>query len=97
MSVKIAGDRIVSSSEVGRRFGEFLDGLEEGEWVVLRHGKPTAVLLDFKRYEELCRELEELRALVDHLNLCLEIQERKGDRRLSAEEVARELGLEDPL
>ncbi|MCK4394681.1 type II toxin-antitoxin system prevent-host-death family antitoxin [Candidatus Bipolaricaulota bacterium] len=93
MSLSIKGDQMVTSSEVGRHFGEFLARVKEGELIVLRHGRPEAVLVDFKRYEALHKELEELGELVDHLNLYLEIQERKGDRVLSAEEAASELGL----
>ena len=93
MSLSIRGDQMVTSSEIGRHFGEFLDRVKEGELIVLRHGKPEAVLVDFKRYEALHKELEELGELVDHLNLYLEIQERKGDRVFSAEEVAAELEL----
>ena len=93
MSLSIKGDQMVTSSEVGRHFGEFLARVKEGELIVLRHGRPEAVLVDFKRYEALHKELEELGELVDHLNLYLGIQERKGDRVLSAEEAASELGL----
>ncbi|MBI1741726.1 type II toxin-antitoxin system prevent-host-death family antitoxin [Candidatus Acetothermia bacterium] len=93
MSLRIAGNRMVTSSEVGRHFGEFLDRLKEGELIVLRHGRPEAVVVDFPSYEQLHQELRELRELVDHLNLFLEIQGRRGDRVLSAEEVAAELGL----
>lgn len=94
MSLSIAGNRMVTSSEVGRHFGEFLDKLGEGELIVLRHGRPEAVIVDFQHYEKLHQELKELRELVDHLNLCLETQQRRGDRVLSAEAVAAELGLE---
>lgn len=94
MSLNIKGDQMVTSSEVGRHFGRFLERVQEGELIVLRHGRPEAVLVAFKRYEALHKELEELQELVDHLNLYIEIQERKGDRVLSAEEVADELGLE---
>ncbi|MCL6642451.1 MAG: type II toxin-antitoxin system prevent-host-death family antitoxin [Candidatus Bipolaricaulota bacterium] len=93
MGVSIAGKRLVTSSEVGRHFGELLDRLKEGELIVLRHGRPKAVIVDFQSYEKLHQELRELRELVDHLNLYIEIQERRGDRVLSAEEVAAELGL----
>jgi len=93
MSLSIRGDQMVTSSEIGRHFGEFLDRVKGSELIVLRHGKPEAVLVDFKHYEALHKELEELGELVDHLNLYLEIQERKGDRVFSAEEVADELGL----
>lgn len=94
MGLSIASNRMVTSSEVSRHFGEFLDRLDEGEWIVLRHGRPHAVIVDFQRYEQLLQELKELRELVDHLNLCLEIEQRRGDRLLSAEEVAKELGLQ---
>lgn len=94
MGLNIDHERMVISSEVGRQFGKFLARVKEGELIVLRHGRPEAVLVDFKRYEALHKEIEELQALVDHLNLYLEIQERRGDRVLSAEEVAGELGLE---
>ncbi len=93
MSLNIKADRMVTSSEMGRHFGEFLDRVKEGELVVLRHGKPEAILVDFKDYEAFLTEQEELRELVDHLNLYLEIQERKSDKVLSAREVADELGL----
>lgn len=93
MSLSISSDRMVTSSEIGRHFGEFLGRVGEGELIVFRHGRPEAVLVDFKRYEALHKELEELRELVDHLNLYLEIQERRGDRVLSAQEVAGELEL----
>lgn len=93
MSLSIKGDRMVTSSEVVRHFGRFLDRVKEGELIVLRHGRPEAVLVNFTHYEALHTELEELRELVDHLNLYLEIQERKGNQVLSAEEVASELGL----
>jgi prevent-host-death family protein len=93
MGLSIVGNRMVTSSEVGRHFGELLDRLKEGELIVLRHGRPKAVIVDFQAYEKLHQELRELRELVDHLNLYLEIQERRGDRVLSGEEVAAELGL----
>jgi len=84
---------MVTSSEAGRHFGEFLDRVKEGELIVLRHGRPEAVIVDFQHYEKLHQELKELRELVDHLNLFLEIQARKDDRVLSADEVVSELGL----
>ena len=93
MSLRIKSDRMVTSSEVGRHFGESLDRLKGSELIVLRHGRPTAAIVDFDRYEELHQELQELRDLVNHLNISLEIQERKGDRMFSADEVADELGL----
>ena len=93
MSLRIKSDRMVTSSEVGRHFGESLDRLKGSELIVLRHGRPTAAIVDFDRYEELHQELQELRDLVSHLNISLEIQERKGDRMFSADEVADELGL----
>ena len=93
MSLRIKSDRMVTSSEVGRHFGKSLDRLKGSELIVLRHGRPTAAIVDFDRYEELHQELQELRDLVNHLNISLEIQERKGDRMFSADEVADELGL----
>ena len=93
MSLSIESDRMVTSSEVGRHFGESLDRIKESELIVLRHGRPTAVIVDFECYEKFHQELQELRDLVDHLNLSLEIQERKGDRVFSADEVAEKLGL----
>ncbi|MCS7274241.1 MAG: type II toxin-antitoxin system Phd/YefM family antitoxin [Candidatus Bipolaricaulota bacterium] len=90
----VASGRVVRSSEVSRHFGELLDKLDQGELIVLRHGRPEAVIVDFQRYEQLHQELKELRALVDHLHLCLEIEQRRGDRVLPAEAVAKELGLE---
>lgn len=93
MSLSVKSDQMVTSSEVGRHFGEFLARVKERDLIVLRHGRPEAMLVDFKRYEALHKELEELGELVDHLNLYLEIQERKGDRVLSAEEAASELEL----
>lgn len=93
MSLRIKSDRMVTSSEVGRHFGKSLDRLKGSELIVLRHGRPTAAIVDFDRYEELHQELQELRDLVSHLNISLEIQERKGDRMFSADEVADELGL----
>ena len=93
MSLSIESDRMITSSEVGRHFGKSLDRIKGSELVVLRHGRPAAVIVDFKRYEKLHQELQELRDLVDHLNLSLEIQERKGDRVFSADEVAETLGL----
>lgn len=93
MSLSIESDRIVTSSEAGRHFGKSLDRIKGSELIVLRHGRPAAAIVDFARYERLHQELQELRDLVDHLNLSLEIQERKGDRVFSADEVADEFGL----
>jgi prevent-host-death family protein len=51
MGLSIESERMVTSSEVGRHFGEFLARVKEGELIVLRHGRPEAVLVDFKRGE----------------------------------------------
>jgi len=52
---------IISLSGLCREMDAVLAGLAEiGAVVITRHGSPTAVLLDFARYEALLAQLEDL-------------------------------------
>lgn len=56
---------IISLSVLRREMKTVLNGLAEvGDMVITRHGRPTAVLLDFARYEGLMTQLEDLTDLV---------------------------------
>ncbi|HFE66524.1 MAG TPA: type II toxin-antitoxin system prevent-host-death family antitoxin [Chloroflexi bacterium] len=56
---------IISLSVLRREMDTVLNGLAEaGDVVITQHGRPTAVLLDFARYEALMTQLEDLTDLV---------------------------------
>ncbi len=56
---------IISMSVLRHKMDAVLNGLAEaGDVVITRHGRPTAVLLDFARYEGLMTQLEDLTDLV---------------------------------
>lgn len=53
--------KIMPVSDLRRNTSDVLATLREGEVVyITQHGRPTAVLLDYQRYEMMLAQLEEL-------------------------------------
>lgn len=72
-------------SEAKGRLAELVRDADDDDVLLLRHGRPAAVLMSARRHEALLEEIEDLR---DRLS----IHEREG-LTMGLDKVAAELGL----
>lgn len=75
----------VSISEARAKLGELVKISEDGDVVLLKHGKPEAVLMSVRRHTAFMEEIEDLE---DRLS----VHEREG-LTTSLDKVLAELGL----
>jgi len=83
-------ERIVPVSEAKIRFHELLRELGERRILLVRHGRPAAMMLDFESYQGLISRIEDLE---DRLSV-LEAQEEPADMRVPWEKLKAEAGLQ---
>ncbi|MBU4510246.1 type II toxin-antitoxin system prevent-host-death family antitoxin [bacterium] len=78
MSTTFEKKQIVSSTELIRSFGKYLeDDLEDHDIFVFKRNIPEAVLVTYERYEEMKKQLEELKELFEHIAIYDIVNERK--------------------
>lgn len=76
-------------TEAKARLAEVVRQAEEGDVVILRHGRPAAVIVAPDRYEALLEELEDLR---DRISV-YESEKSSPDLRVPLDKALAELGL----
>ena len=75
--------KIMPVSDLRRNTSDVLSTLREGEVVyITQHGRPTAVLLDYERYEMMLTQLEDLSDLAA-LGAAVEEPERDYEEYLA--------------
>lgn len=90
MPVQIGSDKMISISEAVKDFSKLLDKSQEGPYFILRHNKPTAVVMGMKQYEAIQTQLGQLQELLDHVFLYAELQarERESGGEITLQELA---------
>lgn len=83
-------ERIVPVSEAKVHFHELLRELGERRVLLLRHGRPAAMMLDFEAYEGLIARIEDLE---DRLSV-FEARVEPADMRVPWQKVKAETGLQ---
>jgi antitoxin StbD len=74
-------------SEAKAKLAELVRDSDEGDVILMKHGRPAAVVLSVRRHEALIEEIEDLK---DRLS----IHEREG-LTMSLDKVLAELGLDE--
>lgn len=95
MSLQISKEQIISITDLVRAFGKYLDEAAEQDLVILKHNRPVAVLVDFKRYEKLREQREKLLELLEHLEIYQMVKEREksAEEEISLEALAKAYGV----
>lgn len=83
-------ERIVPLSDAKVRLHELVRELAERRVVLVRHGRPAAVMLDFQSYEDLIARIEDLE---DRLSV-FEARDEPADLRIAWEKLKAEAGLQ---
>ncbi len=83
MTVKIEPDRLVKISELHTDTAKWVEASQEGPLLILRHGKPAALLVGLEAFEELLDRLQ-LRAELDR-------RERESQGKTTLEELEERL------
>ena len=83
MTTKIEPHRSVKISELHTDTAKWVEASQEGPLLILRHGKPTALLVGLEAFEELLDRLQ-LRAELDR-------RERESQGKITLEELEERL------
>jgi len=83
MPLKIEPERLVKISELHTDTAKWVEASQEGPLLVLRHGKPAALLIGLEAFEELLDRLQ--------LKEELERRERLSRGKISLEELEERL------
>lgn len=78
MSIEIAKEQVISTSEARRNLSKYLNEAEKHPWYIFKNATPRAVILDIDDYEALKERIEELEELLDHVILAKELEARKA-------------------
>jgi prevent-host-death family protein len=81
-------DNLISLTEAKGRLAALVRECEEGDVVILRHGRPAAILVAPAQYEALLEEIEDLR---DRLSV-YESEASSPDLRVPLDKILAELG-----
>lgn len=81
-------DNLVPLTEAKGRLAALVRACEEGEIVILRHGRPAAILVSPAQYESLLEEIEDLR---DRISV-YESEASSPDLRVPLNKALAELG-----
>ena len=96
MGITFDKEQIVSSTELMRSFGKYLEGdLPDHDIFIFKRNTPEAVLVTYHRYEEMKTQLEELKELLEHLAIHQIVETRKGspEKAISLEKLKEKYGL----
>lgn len=78
MSITFEKKQIVSSTELIRSFGKYLEEeLKDHNIFIFKRNTPEAVLIAYKRYEKMKNQLEELKGLLEHIVTYELVEQRK--------------------
>lgn len=96
MSITVDKKQIVSSTEIVRSFAKYVgQTLQDHDIFIFRRNMPEAVLVAYDRYEQLLKQLEELKELLEHVAIYEIVEQRKGspEKELSLEKLQKRYGL----
>lgn len=78
MGITFEKNQIVSSTELIRSFGKYLeDEVGDHDIFIFKRNTPEAVLVAYKRYEEMKEQLAESKNLLEHLAIYEIVEQRK--------------------
>lgn len=77
MSVEIAKEHVISTSDARRHLSKYLNEADKHPWYIFKNATPRAVILDIDDYETMKERIEELEELLDHVILAKELEARK--------------------
>lgn len=93
MSTTIEKDKIVSSTDLVRSMSKYMDKtLKKHELFIFRRNHPEAVLMAFARYEEMEKELKDLREMLEHMMIYNIVKQREDseEEEISIEDLEAE-------
>lgn len=96
MGITFDKKQIVSSTELMRSFGKYLEGeLYDHDIFIFKRNTPEAVLVTYQRYEEMKSQLEELKELLEHLAIheIVETRKESPDREIHLDKLKTKYGL----
>lgn len=96
MGITFDKKQIVSSTELMRSFGKYLEGeLYDHDIFIFKRNTPAAVLVTYQRYEEMKSQLEELKELLEHLAIHEMVETRKEspDQEIHLDKLKTKYGL----
>ena len=90
-------NEIISATEIARSFSTALNSVIEKtkeKLAISKNNKLQAVLIDIEEYERLKRAYD----LMEHIEIAKKIEERKGSKTISLNDLMKEYGItEDDL
>lgn len=95
MSAVFDKKQIVSSTELVRSFGKYEDEVSSHDIFIFKRNAPETVLVAYKRYEQMKKELEEFRNLLEHVHIYEIIEQRKdsSERKMSIKNLQKKYGI----
>lgn len=96
MSIKFEKNQIVSSTDLIRSFGTYLEtDLCNHDIFIFKRNTPEAVLVAYDRYERMKNQLTELKDLLEQLTIQAMVEERKDspEKELSLDKLQKKYGL----
>lgn len=96
MPIAFDKSQIVSSTEIVRSFARYIEReLGVHDIFIFKRNMPEAVLVAYDRYEQLMKQLEELKELLEHVAIYEMIEQRKDspEKEISIEKLQKKYGL----
>jgi PHD/YefM family antitoxin component YafN of YafNO toxin-antitoxin module len=76
---------------------ERAQGIKKEPDIIFRDGKPTAVIVDIKEYQEMLERLTDIEEIIEHIEIARVVNERLKDHNIEQdvpwEDVKRKYGL----
>lgn len=72
--------QIVSATELVRSFKKYEEGAALHDIFIFKHNVPEAVLIAYKRYEQIKQQLDELKELLEHVCISKIVEQRKNSQ-----------------
>lgn len=95
MSTVFDKKQIVSSTELVRSFKKYEDEVSLHDIFIFKRNAPEAVLVAYKRYEQMKQQIEELKELLEHVQIYEIVEQRKAspEKEISLEKLQKKYGL----
>lgn len=95
MSAVFDKKQIVSSTELVRSFRKYEDEVCLHDIFIFKRNAPEAVLIAYTRYEQMKKELEEFKSLLEHVHIYEIIERRKDspEKKISIENLQKKYGV----
>lgn len=96
MGITFDKEQIVSSTELLRSFGKYLDkDLHDHDIFIFKRNAPEAVLVTYQRYEKMKTQLQELKELLEHLAIheIIETRKESPEKEISLGKLKEKYGL----